>query len=180
MARSFLVEILYLTPSISLIPSIEISLTPELDEYYVATHVCLIGSGKDVYSSVVQFDSLRGKTLKLKKIIFPLGKEITRNTRQVTHSSLIKYTPPQHMLVTMSFTEERPLRQSVYDFIERTGACVEILFEEQTCSFEGFDQEAWKEGMEEVEEECKMIRSQESSGCEDLGDFYPAFASGYV
>ncbi|GKT32741.1 hypothetical protein ADUPG1_006819 [Aduncisulcus paluster] len=107
-------------------------------------------------------------------------KEITRNTRQVTHSSLIKYTPPHHMLVTMSFTEERPLRQSVYDFIERTGACVEILFDEQTCSFEGFDQEAWKEGMEEVEEECKMIRSQESSGCEDLGDFYPAFASGYM
>ncbi|GKT33212.1 hypothetical protein ADUPG1_007194 [Aduncisulcus paluster] len=86
--------------------------------------------------------------------------EITRNTRQVTHSSLIKYTPPQHMLVTMSFTEERPLRQSVYDFIERTGACVEILFEEQTCSFEGFDQEAWKEGMEEVEEETDMKGSR--------------------
>ncbi|GKT36151.1 hypothetical protein ADUPG1_009171 [Aduncisulcus paluster] len=99
--------------------------------------------------------------------------EITRNTRQVTHSSLIKYTPPQHMLVTMSFTEERPLRQSVYDFIERTGACVEILFEEQTCLFEAYEQEAWKEGMEEVEEECKMKRSQEISGCEDLVDFDP-------
>ncbi|GKT13646.1 hypothetical protein ADUPG1_010307, partial [Aduncisulcus paluster] len=92
--------------------------------------------------------------------------EITRNTRQVTHSSLIKYTPPQHMLVTMSFTEERPLRQSVYDFIERTGACVEILFEEQTCSFEGYEQEAWKDGMEEVEEwrEMKGTEDEEPLG----------------
>ncbi|GKT33377.1 hypothetical protein ADUPG1_007306, partial [Aduncisulcus paluster] len=74
---------------------------------------------------------------------------------RIKHSSIIQYTPPQHLLVKMPFDEERSLRQSVYDFVEHTGGGVESLFDHEMCnvSFEGYDQESWREGMEILEEE---------------------------
>ncbi|GKT28379.1 hypothetical protein ADUPG1_004918 [Aduncisulcus paluster] len=73
--------------------------------------------------------------------------------QRITYSSLIQYTPPQHMLVRMPFDEERSLRQSVYDLIERTGGGVEMLFDPKTYPFEGYDEYAWRERMEEEGEE---------------------------
>ncbi|GKT26363.1 hypothetical protein ADUPG1_013333, partial [Aduncisulcus paluster] len=88
---------------------------------------------------------------------------------QTVHSSLIQYTHPQHLLVKMTFTEERSMRQSMYDFIEQTGAGVEVLFDEQTHSFEGYNQYGWKEGMEIIveEEEEENVHEEE---IEEIGD----------
>ncbi|GKT27909.1 hypothetical protein ADUPG1_000275 [Aduncisulcus paluster] len=74
---------------------------------------------------------------------------------QTVHSSLIQYTHPQHLLVKMTFTEERSMRQSVYDFIEQTGAGVEVLFDEQTHSFEGYNQYGWKEWKKSLKKTTK-------------------------
>ncbi|GKT35751.1 hypothetical protein ADUPG1_008844 [Aduncisulcus paluster] len=89
--------------------------------------------------------------------------DVTTHSQQTVHSSLIKYTPPQHLLVKMTFTEERSMRQSMYDFIEQTGAGVEVLFDEQTHSFEGYNQYGWKEGMEIIveEEEEENVHEEE-------------------
>ncbi|GKT20470.1 hypothetical protein ADUPG1_011729, partial [Aduncisulcus paluster] len=59
--------------------------------------------------------------------------------------------------VKMPLDDERSLRQSVYDLIERTGGGVEVMFEQGSlcCSFEEYDQEAWRIGMEDIEEEMK-------------------------
>ncbi|GKT35888.1 hypothetical protein ADUPG1_008953 [Aduncisulcus paluster] len=85
--------------------------------------------------------------------------------RRVKHSSLIQYTPPQHLLVQMSFDEERSLRQSVYDLIEQTGCGVEALFDDRVpcCSFEGYDQDAWRETMEDIHDEEEEEYEEEDS-----------------
>eukprot|EP00764_Aduncisulcus_paluster_P002239 gnl/Carplike_NY0171/1327_a1799_546.p1 GENE.gnl/Carplike_NY0171/1327_a1799_546~~gnl/Carplike_NY0171/1327_a1799_546.p1 ORF type:complete len:916 (+),score=142.91 gnl/Carplike_NY0171/1327_a1799_546:33-2780(+) len=53
----------------------------------------------------------------------------------------VHYIPLQHFVVRMPHSMERSTRQFMYDFIELTGAGVEALFDERTCSFEGFDQD---------------------------------------
>eukprot|EP00764_Aduncisulcus_paluster_P002532 gnl/Carplike_NY0171/1374_a1867_314.p1 GENE.gnl/Carplike_NY0171/1374_a1867_314~~gnl/Carplike_NY0171/1374_a1867_314.p1 ORF type:complete len:125 (-),score=30.31 gnl/Carplike_NY0171/1374_a1867_314:164-538(-) len=79
-------------------------------------------------------------------------KEMKKEFHSESHTFLIQYTPPQHMLVMMPFDEGRSLRQSVYDLIECTGGGVEMLFEQGSCySFEEYDQEAWRIGMEDIE-----------------------------
>ncbi|GKT34619.1 hypothetical protein ADUPG1_007943 [Aduncisulcus paluster] len=82
---------------------------------------------------------------------------------RIKHSSIIQYTPPQHLLVKMPFDEERSLRQSVYDFVEHTGGGVESLFDHEMCnvSFEGYDQESWREEMEILEEEEEEEEEEE-------------------
>ncbi|GKT27600.1 hypothetical protein ADUPG1_013919, partial [Aduncisulcus paluster] len=101
----------------------------------------------------------KGKNLK-----YQTNSSHVHSSQQITHSPLIKYTPPQHLLVKMPFDEERSLRQSVYDFVERTGGGVEALFEQDQgtcCSFEGYDQEGWREEMEDVDEKEKEEEEEE-------------------
>ncbi|GKT37145.1 hypothetical protein ADUPG1_009990 [Aduncisulcus paluster] len=105
----------------------------------------------DMTSSQRKQSTLMDKELEdeeKKNCIFSFG-----HNYRIKHSSIIQYTPPQHLLVKMPFDEERSLRQSVYDFVENTGGGVESLFDHETCqvSFEGYDQESWKEGMEIIE-----------------------------
>ncbi|GKT34923.1 hypothetical protein ADUPG1_008186 [Aduncisulcus paluster] len=82
------------------------------------------------------------------------------NKNHFRHSSLIQYTF-RHHLVKMRCIEERSLRQSVYDLIERTGAGVEALFDAETCSFEGYDQDGWRETMRHVERWKEEEREEE-------------------
>ncbi|GKT35210.1 hypothetical protein ADUPG1_008414 [Aduncisulcus paluster] len=92
---------------------------------------------------------------------------------RIKHSSIIQYTPPQHLLVKMPFDEERSLRQSVYDFVEHTGGGVESLFDHEMCnvSFEGYDQESWREEMEILEEEEEEKGEEEEVDGHFTGDF---------
>ncbi|GKT28101.1 hypothetical protein ADUPG1_000426, partial [Aduncisulcus paluster] len=146
------------------------SLCPEKDGYSHASHVCSI---MELHQTV---PNRKNKVRALYNII--TGKEIRFQCIQIgdrlcvkeedkhnpllshhllAHSSLIKYTPPRHLLGRISVDNERSLRQSVYDMIERTGGGVEILFDQEPCcSFEQFDQEAWRQGMEDVVEEEKI------------------------
>ncbi|GKT21999.1 hypothetical protein ADUPG1_012033 [Aduncisulcus paluster] len=58
------------------------------------------------------------------------GASVDAHSTCIKYSSLFQYTVPRHMLVTIPLGNERVMRQSVYDFIERTGAAVEILFDD--------------------------------------------------
>ncbi|GKT31728.1 hypothetical protein ADUPG1_006095 [Aduncisulcus paluster] len=147
-------------PMVSFIPSIETSLCPEKDGYSYASHVCsvmnlhkTIPHRKDKISCY--HDIISGKEMQIQHVLKRDGSS-SQDIR--THSSLIQYTsPPQHMLVKMPLDDERSLRQSVYDLIEHTGGGVEVMFEQGSlcCSFEEYDQEAWRIGMEDIEEEMK-------------------------
>ncbi|GKT28008.1 hypothetical protein ADUPG1_000353 [Aduncisulcus paluster] len=143
-------------PMVSFLPSIETSLCPEKDGYSYASHVCsvmnlhkTIPHRKDKISCY--HDIISGKEMQIQHV---LKRDGSSSQDILTHSSLIQYTsPPQHMLVKMPFDDERSLRQSVYDLIERTGGGVEVMFEQGSlcCSFEEYDQEAWRIGMEDIE-----------------------------
>ncbi|GKT27337.1 hypothetical protein ADUPG1_000005 [Aduncisulcus paluster] len=143
--------LLHSVPILSLLPSIETSLCAEKDEYSYASHVCSV---MELYKTVSNpnnhvfcyHNMITGKEIQIRQI---LKRDGLSSHESITHSSLIKYTPPLHMLVQMSFDEERSLRQSVYDLIERTGGGVEIFFDQEPCcSFAKYDQEAWRKGME--------------------------------
>ncbi|GKT29324.1 hypothetical protein ADUPG1_001149, partial [Aduncisulcus paluster] len=75
--------------------------------------------------------------------------------------------------------EERSLRQSLYDFVEQTSAGVELLFDEQTCSFEGYDQDEWRKEMEDLASNMLEIEEVEKSGTDAfdwfIGDEYARF-----
>ncbi|GKT36962.1 hypothetical protein ADUPG1_009834 [Aduncisulcus paluster] len=76
----------------------------------------------------------------------------------IHYSDLIQYTPPQHLQVSVAYSDERSMIHSVHHFIENTSACVEALFDAETIQFEGFDQEEWEKRMDIVtkkEEERK-------------------------
>ncbi|GKT36563.1 hypothetical protein ADUPG1_009505 [Aduncisulcus paluster] len=147
-------------PMVSFLPSIETSLCPEKDGYSYASHVCSVmnlhktpdpsQSQKDKISCY--HDIISGKEMQIQHV---LKRDGSSSQDILTHSSLIQYTsPPQHMLVKMPFDDERSLRQSVYDLIERTGGGVEVMFEQGSlcCSFEEYDQEAWRIGMKNVKQ----------------------------
>ncbi|GKT23825.1 hypothetical protein ADUPG1_012547 [Aduncisulcus paluster] len=146
-------------PMVSLLPSIETSLYPEKDGYSYASHVYSVMKLHPVpYSKNRSFcyhDVISGKEMRFHHIIKVDG---LSSHESITHSSLIKYTPPLHMLVQMSFDEERSLRQSVYDLIERTGGGVEAMFEQGSSCYKEYDQEEWRKGMEEI-----IIEDSESS-----------------
>ncbi|GKT34309.1 hypothetical protein ADUPG1_007680 [Aduncisulcus paluster] len=102
----------------------------------------------------------------------PSDNSSTQSSHVISHSSLIQYTPPQHLLVKMGFDEERSLRQSAYDLIERTGGGVEALFDAKTYSFEGFDRDRWEREMEmervsgeEEENEINLCRIIKFENC---------------
>ncbi|GKT36576.1 hypothetical protein ADUPG1_009516 [Aduncisulcus paluster] len=147
---------------VSFLPSIETSLCPEKDGYSYASHVCsvmnlhkTIPHRKDKISCY--HDIISGKEMQIQHV---LKRDGSSSQDILTHSSLIQYTPPpQHMLVKMPFDDERSLRQSVYDLIEHTGGGVEVMFEQGSlcCSFEEYDQEAWRIGMEDIEEDDDEI-----------------------
>ncbi|GKT22634.1 hypothetical protein ADUPG1_012180 [Aduncisulcus paluster] len=125
-------NLLHCMPMIAMIPSIETLLSHDSCGFIHASHV----------RSVAHW------------MVKEVKKEMKKEFHSESHTFLIQYTPPQHMLVMMPFDEGRSLRQSVYDLIECTGGGVEMLFEQGSCySFEEYDQEAWRKGMEEEEEE---------------------------
>ncbi|GKT36741.1 hypothetical protein ADUPG1_009648 [Aduncisulcus paluster] len=131
-SSSYLSTNLHSIPILSLIPSIETSLCPEKEGYSYISHV----------RSVMKLDiSVTGKSILIQYVLKRNG---SSSQDIITHSSLIQYTPPQHMLVKMPFVQERSLKQSVYDLIERTGGGVEVMFEQGSlcCSFEEYEQEA--------------------------------------
>ncbi|GKT27639.1 hypothetical protein ADUPG1_009517, partial [Aduncisulcus paluster] len=64
------------------------------------------------------------------------------------HSSLLKLSSLKQFIVTMDLRDTRSIISKAYDFIECTSACVEVLFEEETCSFEGYDQNAWEKNVQ--------------------------------
>ncbi|GKT27176.1 hypothetical protein ADUPG1_013657 [Aduncisulcus paluster] len=145
-------------PMVSFLPSIETSLCPEKDGYSYASHVCSV---MNLHKTIPHrknkiscyHDIISGKEMQIQHV---LKRDGSSSQDILTHSSLIQYTsPPQHMLVKMPFDDERSLRQSVYDLIEHTGGGVEVMFEQGSlcCSFEEYDQEAWRIGMEDIEEE---------------------------
>ncbi|GKT37266.1 hypothetical protein ADUPG1_010086 [Aduncisulcus paluster] len=145
-------------PMVSFLPSIETSLCPEKDGYSYASHVCSV---MNLHKTIPHrknkiscyHDIISGKEMQIQHV---LKRDGSSSQDILTHSSLIQYTsPPQHMLVKMPFDDERSLRQSVYDLIERTGGGVEVMFEQGSlcCSFEEYDQEAWRNRMEDIEEE---------------------------
>ncbi|GKT27282.1 hypothetical protein ADUPG1_013736 [Aduncisulcus paluster] len=151
--------IFHSVPMVSFIPSIETSLCPEKDGYSYSSHVCSVmklhktipyhRKNKDS----CYHDIISGKEIQIQHV---LKRDGSSSQDILTHSSLIQYTsPPQHLLVKIPFDDERSLRQSAYDLIERTGGGVEVMFEQGSlcCSFEEYDQEAWRIGMDEEEEE---------------------------
>ncbi|GKT35065.1 hypothetical protein ADUPG1_008300 [Aduncisulcus paluster] len=147
-------------PMVSFLPSIETSLCPEKDGYSYSSHVCSV---MNLHKTIPHREDkiscyhniISGKEMQIQHV---LKRDGSSSQDILTHSSLIQYTsPPQHMLVKMPFDDERSLRQSVYDLIEHTGGGVEVVFEQGSlcCSFEEYDQEAWRIGMEDIEEEMK-------------------------
>ncbi|GKT27648.1 hypothetical protein ADUPG1_013948 [Aduncisulcus paluster] len=136
--------VVYTIPAIAMIPS----LCTHYGDYWYLTH---ISSWIRIEQGVNQayYDVLSGEKHGIQLCV---ASDVSEPIPRINHSSLIQYTPPQHLLVKMTFTEERSMRQSMYDFIEQTGAGVEVLFDDQTHSFEGYNQYGWKEGMEKLEE----------------------------
>ncbi|GKT33105.1 hypothetical protein ADUPG1_007112 [Aduncisulcus paluster] len=175
-ASSFLFNILLVTPIIHLIPSFEINVdidplsisssdgcVSEYCPYYCKVH-CLVkvnklpvkyrfGDSNHRFSPILRYyNAIDGTFIEYDKILLvSKGKrEETKEDEVIKHSSLIEYTPPQHILVQMPIDEERSLRQSAYDLIESTGGGVEVLFEQETSLFEEYDQEIWRKGMKDV------------------------------
>ncbi|GKT36595.1 hypothetical protein ADUPG1_009529 [Aduncisulcus paluster] len=157
-------------PMVSFLPSIETSLCPEKDGYSYASHVCsvmnlhkTIPHREDKISCY--HDIISGKEMQIQHV-----HKCDRSSSQdiLTHSSLIQFTsPPQHMLVKMPLDDERSLRQSVYDLIERTGGGVEVMFEQGSlcCSFEKYDQETWRKRMKNVKQKREKGQSKEGKHC---------------
>ncbi|GKT35374.1 hypothetical protein ADUPG1_008547 [Aduncisulcus paluster] len=147
-------------PMVSFLPSIETSLCPEKDGYSYSSHVCSVMNlhktpDPSQYQDKIScyHDIISGKEMQIQHVLKCDG---SSSQDILTHSSLIQYTsPPQHMLVKMPFDDERSLRQSVHDLIERTGGGVEVMFEQGSLcySFEEYDQEAWRKRMEDIEED---------------------------
>ncbi|GKT32544.1 hypothetical protein ADUPG1_006676 [Aduncisulcus paluster] len=159
----YLPKLLHSIPPVSLIPSIETSLCPEKDGYSFASHVCCVMNlkiddenvGRAYFVNIIT----KKRTEKERKShqIIKRGSVCVNEKKEdrIQLSSIIQYTPPQHLLVKMPLDEERALRQSVYDHIEFTGGEVESLFDPDDTfqgQFEGYDQEEWREGMIMVEE----------------------------
>ncbi|GKT33206.1 hypothetical protein ADUPG1_007190 [Aduncisulcus paluster] len=145
-------------PMIAFIPSIETSLCPKKDGYSYAFHVC---SAIELHKTIPYYepkdscfyDIITGKEMQI-QIQHVLKRDGSSSQDILTYSSLIQYTLPQHMLVKIPLDDERSLRQSVYDLIERTGGGVEVMFEQGSlcCSFEEYDQEAWRKRMKKVKQ----------------------------
>ncbi|GKT29684.1 hypothetical protein ADUPG1_014135 [Aduncisulcus paluster] len=153
-------------PMVSFIPSIETSLCPNIDGYSYSFHV---SSVMNLHKTIPRrknkiswyHDIISGKEIQIQHV---LKRDRSSSQDILTHSSLIQYTPPQHMLVKMPFDDERSLRQSVYDLIERTGGGVEVMFEQGSySSFEKYDQEAWRKRMKNVKQ--KRGQSKEGKHC---------------
>ncbi|GKT27675.1 hypothetical protein ADUPG1_000128, partial [Aduncisulcus paluster] len=167
--------ILHSVPMVSFIPSIETSLCPKKDGYSYASHVCSVmnllktpnpsQSQKDKISCY--HDIITGKEIQI-QIQHVLKRDRSSSQHLFTYSSLIQYTLPQHMLVKIPLDDERSLRQSVYDLIERTGGGVEVMFEQGSlcCSFEEYDQEAWRKRMKKVKQKRGRGQSKEGKHCQ--------------
>ncbi|GKT17308.1 hypothetical protein ADUPG1_011080 [Aduncisulcus paluster] len=92
------------------------------------------------------------------------GDESSSSSCRIQHSSLIQYTPPQRLVVSMPIKGALILIQNFYDFIERTGCGVELLFEDKITHY------SYRTIHEELEEE-RHLR-------EDF-DFHPDSDMGY-
>ncbi|GKT16331.1 hypothetical protein ADUPG1_010896, partial [Aduncisulcus paluster] len=162
-------NLLHSIPMISMIPSLETSLSPDSDGFMYASHIC---SGMKFVRSQKHFaprthfyinfiDNIMNGTSIESKYVKKAGPicELLDDDKDdetyplIKHSSVIQYTP-QHLLVSTPFYswDVGFLMQSTYDLIEDTGCGVEILFDEKVpCrSFEGYDQDAWRKTMEVV------------------------------
>ncbi|GKT35319.1 hypothetical protein ADUPG1_008501 [Aduncisulcus paluster] len=153
LSSSYFSVLTHSIPIISIIPSFEIYRLPDSTDL-LTTHVC---SGvelkqilKDETPKISYYCAILGIEMKCKCIfhgkfckidIKELDPEISPSSLPISHSSVIQYTPPQHLLVTMQFSEERSFRQYMYNFIERTGAGVEVLFDEEILSYEWYNQD---------------------------------------
>ncbi|GKT31878.1 hypothetical protein ADUPG1_006204 [Aduncisulcus paluster] len=160
-------------PIVSFIPSIETSLCPEKDGYSYSSHVCSV---MKLHKTIpyhrktkdsCYHDIISGKEIPI-QIQHVLKRDRSSSQNLHLHSSLIQYTPPQHLLVRIPFDDERSLRQSAYDLIERTGGGVEVMFEQGSlcCSFEEYDQEAWRKRMKNVKQKRGKGQSKEGNHCQ--------------
>ncbi|GKT24364.1 hypothetical protein ADUPG1_012708 [Aduncisulcus paluster] len=127
-------------PMVSFIPSIETSLSTEKDGYSYASHVCSIVEMHKHFPHrknkiSCYHDIISGKEIQIQHV---LKRDGSSSQDILTHSSLIQYTPPQHMLVKIPLDDERFLRQSVYNLIERTGGGVEVMFEQECRNIREF------------------------------------------
>ncbi|GKT31690.1 hypothetical protein ADUPG1_006067 [Aduncisulcus paluster] len=163
---------LHSIPFICLIPTIELSLTPDFsNEFHVATmfSIGIYFNFPGIKRALFEFnireafsfcsvfsgassDLKHLRTMEHKYSFYyetPLLSGSPDLSDYITHSSLLQYKPLRRILAFLPIAEERPLRQSICDFIEQTGAGVELLFDDATISFDGYEQEKC-----EVEKKC--------------------------
>ncbi|GKT25829.1 hypothetical protein ADUPG1_013155 [Aduncisulcus paluster] len=149
LSTSYLSILLHSVPAITLIPSIETSLYPEKDGYHCASTL-LFGMEFEISipiknDNILYHNAITGKKMNFQRILehgdlcccglrkdedkddSSISSHYLGNNSRILYSPFIQYTPPQHLLVKMSFDDERALRQSVYDFVERTSGGIETI-----------------------------------------------------
>ncbi|GKT28645.1 hypothetical protein ADUPG1_000784, partial [Aduncisulcus paluster] len=145
-AYSHFLRLIRSIPMIATIPTIETSPRPDFDGHSFGLRVCswlkyYRNSDRPSFEDVTYFDLISGKRMNYSicKVIqsgeycYEFSddeKERKKDKRYKRHSSIAKCLPSKHLLVIMPVAEERSLQQHIYDFIERTSAGVELLFED--------------------------------------------------
>ncbi|GKT28557.1 hypothetical protein ADUPG1_000725 [Aduncisulcus paluster] len=182
-SRLYFSKLLCSVPMVSMIPSSEISICVRAKTYPFATHICSAlkffvyfsnrYGGYHYYEkrepeimfhdivtglSFVEGDRCR-KFKEFDKCCILYGQTEDGDMKRKDHSPYIKYARADHLLAIFPYEKERQMRHSIYDRIEQTSAGVEILFEPDTCSFEGYDQDEWRREMMERNEKgkCNII-----------------------
>ncbi|GKT31509.1 hypothetical protein ADUPG1_005927 [Aduncisulcus paluster] len=142
-------KLLHTVPIVLLIPSIETSLCPEKDGYSYASHICFAMKFEITVpqkeNSVIHFNIINQKEMKVRCVYSSIGScnyelDCLRNeqepqgksffpSRRIVRNSILQFNSPEKKLVKVSFTEERSVRQSIYDFIEKTSCGVETFFD---------------------------------------------------
>ncbi|GKT35571.1 hypothetical protein ADUPG1_008705 [Aduncisulcus paluster] len=152
-----LISFFYSNPMISVIPSIETSLSLEIDRKLYATSICsgmkiivslpeIVGGRKsssflhswcitDICGTNIfgeSQDKFSGQRIEGNNLSrFSEFQARSTEPYRIIHSSLIQYLLPQRLLVSMPFKTERQLRASMYCIFEESSAGVELLFDKR-------------------------------------------------
>ncbi|GKT37019.1 hypothetical protein ADUPG1_009883 [Aduncisulcus paluster] len=154
-SRKFFIPLISSVPMVSMIPVLETSISPDSGEYEYVSRICSVMEftkslkGTHFFLDFSLVNVITGVAIQHKTKICVRGQiccEIPKKQRDaeesckpdesklfiekdsINHSSLMLYTAPRHMTISMPVEDERHLRQSVYDSIEQSGAGVEVLF----------------------------------------------------
>ncbi|GKT19617.1 hypothetical protein ADUPG1_011538 [Aduncisulcus paluster] len=128
-------------PIVLLIPFFEVLPSPR-DGYCCATHLSVVMAVKNrVYKGdpIAYFNIVSGNRINI-DFIKQRGKLCQISDSMTVKQSEMeprKYFSPSYLLVSMTVRDERVLRQSLYDLIERTSAGVELLFNEKPYNISG-------------------------------------------